>query len=136
MQNRSRADEADAGNDLRSDARVIAEVLDRERIGKNGEQRRAKADEHIGAQAGGRCLSSRSRPMTPPRTAANTRRTMEVPTIPLAISPCSRSRICCQFMSRCNVRKASDGRILSSRLRRRLLRVNPPDYRVSLWQRT
>ncbi len=52
VENRSRADEADAGNDLRGDARVVAAECAAQFAGENGKQRRAKADEHVCAQPG------------------------------------------------------------------------------------
>jgi len=52
MEDRSRANEADAGNNLRRDAGVIAEVLDGQRVRENRIQRRAKTNKHVGAQSG------------------------------------------------------------------------------------
>ena len=53
MQDRSSADETDAGDDLSRDASVVAEVLDCERIRKNCEQGCAETNKHIGTQPGG-----------------------------------------------------------------------------------
>src|SRR3981189_74808 len=43
----------------------------------------------------GLCLTSRSIPMIPPRNAASTSRARELETMPLAISPCNKPRMCC-----------------------------------------
>ena len=51
MQNRARADEADAGDDLRRDPRAVG-LHARELFGQNREHRRAETDKHIGAQSG------------------------------------------------------------------------------------
>ena len=47
------ADESDAGNDLRGDARVVAAHFAGHFVGNDGEERRAEADQHVGANSGG-----------------------------------------------------------------------------------
>ena len=51
MQNRTRADEADAGNNLGGNARMVANKVSGNLFGKDGEHGGAKADKHVGAQA-------------------------------------------------------------------------------------
>jgi hypothetical protein len=52
VENRSCADEADTGNDLRGNASVIAEVFHGQRVREDREQSRAETDKHIRAQTG------------------------------------------------------------------------------------
>src|SRR5579864_754980 len=77
MQDGTCADEADARNDLRGDARVVA---DAERAPNSVDRMVNRADpKHINIlvrSPAGLRLSSRSRPIIPPRTAASTSRTI------------------------------------------------------------
>ncbi len=77
MQDGARADEPDAGNDLRGNARVVANAeLFCQFSGENGEHGRAEADKYIGAQPGRLALELALQPDDPPSNAASVSRTM------------------------------------------------------------
>ncbi len=85
--------------------------------GKKSEHGRAETNKHVGAQTGGAMFELALQTDETTENRRQDERVSELPTIPLAISPRSKSTKCCQFMKSCACSKqASDGRILSSRL--------------------
>ena len=70
MQNGAAADEADTGDDLRGDAGVVARELARQTSDSSVNMAEPKQINMTVRKPVGRCLSSRSKPMAPPRIAA------------------------------------------------------------------